>query len=417
MDVLLKYDCQFAIEFELLATDLKAHPDGRLEMNISMVLGTDYLHPVLDGRVARQAGALNELGHKVTVICWARSVSGEPISAPEIEVVNNINVHRIFSPVSKPKEPLIKRIFQHIKAKSLLSSALDGIKSDVIHFHDLDTAVLSLLKEYSQPWIYDAHEDYAGMISHLPWPLPVLATFMEKILVRKSDAVITVSPSIMNRLASYGPKRRLMILNSRSSEHFSKKFISDDFRKEFGISPDKLLLLYIGSLGPGRSIMEAISAVDNSSNNHLLLGGHGMWSAKVNDAISNSKNVTFLGTVPSDQLPKYFSVSDIILGLRDPQVSDHAISMPNKFFEAAAAGRPLIASHGTLVGEMVSKHNIGVLAEYGNIDSLLKSLKGLEDSKIREGYGRAGINLVNGEFGWKWQARKLNLLYNNLVRK
>ena len=73
MDVLLKYDCQFTKEFELLATDLKAHPDGRLEMNISMVLGTDYLHPVLDGRVAREAAALNELGHKVTVICWARS--------------------------------------------------------------------------------------------------------------------------------------------------------------------------------------------------------------------------------------------------------------------------------------------------------------------------------------------------------
>ena len=185
------------------------------------------------------ADALNELGHKVTEICWARSVSGEPISAPEIEVVNNINVHRIFSPVSKPKEPLIKRIFQHIEAKRLLSSALDCIESDVIHFHDLDTAVISLLKEHSQPWIYDAHEDYAGMISHLPWPLPALASLMEKILVKKSDAVITVSPSIMRRLACYSPKRRLMILNSRSREHFSKKFISDEFRKEYGISSDK----------------------------------------------------------------------------------------------------------------------------------------------------------------------------------
>ena len=39
-----------------------------MSMNISMVLGTDFLHPVLDGRVAREASALNDSGHKVTIV-------------------------------------------------------------------------------------------------------------------------------------------------------------------------------------------------------------------------------------------------------------------------------------------------------------------------------------------------------------
>ena len=386
-------------------------------MNVSMVLGTDYLHPVLDGRVAREAAALNDLGHNVTIICWARSVSGEPISAPQNEIINGINVHRIFSPVSTPEEPLPKRIFQHIQAKRLLSSSLNLIESDVIHFHDLDTAVIALMKNHSKPWIYDAHEDYAGMISHLPWPLPAIATFLENYLVRKSDAIITVSPSIMKRLASYGPKRRLMILNSRSGEHFSSSFLSSEFRKKLGIPSSKLVLLYIGSLGPGRSIMEAINAVNSSKDNHLLLGGHGMWAGKVSEAISDSKNITFLGTVPSEELSKYFSVADVILGMRDPKIPDHAISLPNKFFEAAAAKRPLVASSGTFIGELVSKHKMGMLAEYGNVNSLLKSLDNLRDSEVRDRCGKAGSNLLNGEFGWKWQAHKLNLLYNSLVKK
>ena len=388
-----------------------------MSMNISMVLGTDFLHPVLDGRVAREASALNDSGHKVTIICWARSVSGEPISAPQKEVVNGIHIHRVFSPVSTPEQPLAKRIFQHIQAKRQLSLVLNSIDSDVIHFHDLDTAVISLFNEIRKPWIYDAHEDYSGMISDLAWPLPTVATLLERYVVSKSDGIITVSPSIMKRLASYGAKRRLMIFNSRTTEHFSSNVSSHEFRKELGIDSSKLILLYIGSLGPGRSVMEAIDAVNSSEKNHLILGGHGMWASKVSEAIRDSKNVTFLGTVPSDELPKYFSIADVILGMRDPSIPDHAISLPNKFFEAAAAKKPIIASSGTFVGELVLKHKLGQLANYGSVESLLKSLESLQDMELRMRCGDSGADLLSGKFGWKWQARKLNLLYNNLVKK
>ena len=47
-----------------------------------------------------------------------------------------------------------------------------------------------------------------------------------------------------------------------------------------------------------------------------------MWASKVSAAIRDSKNVTFLGTVPSDELPKYFSIADVILGMRDPSIPD-----------------------------------------------------------------------------------------------
>ena len=43
--------------------------------------------------------------------------------------------------------------------------------------------------------------------------------------------------------------------------------------------------------------MEAIDAVNSSEKNHLILGGHGMWASKVSEAVRDSKNVTFLGTV------------------------------------------------------------------------------------------------------------------------
>ena len=151
--------------------------------------------------------------------------------------------------------------------------------------------------------------------------------------------------------------------------------------------------------------------------NHLILGGHGMWASKVSEAVRDSKNVTFLGTVSSDDLPKYFSIADVILGMRNPNIPDHAISLPNKFFEAAAAKKPILASSGTFVGELVSKYKLGKLANYGSVDSLLESLDSLQDVELRTRCGNSGADLLSGKFGWKWQARKLNLLYNNLVKK
>ena len=54
---------------EIFSNRAKSPPCNTMLMNISMVLGT-FLHPVLDGRVAREASALNDSGHKVTIICW-----------------------------------------------------------------------------------------------------------------------------------------------------------------------------------------------------------------------------------------------------------------------------------------------------------------------------------------------------------
>ena len=64
-----------------------------------------------------------------------------------------------------------------------------------------------------------------------------------------------------------------MIFNSRTTEHFSSNVSPHEFHKELGIDSSKLILLYIGSLGPGRSVMEAIDAVNSSEKNHLILGG------------------------------------------------------------------------------------------------------------------------------------------------
>lgn len=386
-------------------------------MRITMVLGTDYLLPVLDGRVAREAAALHSAGHQVTVICWARSASGELVDGPVEEVVNNVQIHRIFSPVSTADAPLPKRIIQHIQAKRRLAHVLHKIDTDAIHFHDLDTAVITLLQPPKQPWVYDSHEDYAGMVSHLPWPLPRLASFLERLVVRRANGVITVSSHILRRLARYGARRRLLVLNAHDPAHFITDGNPAILREAWGVGPEDLIILYVGSLGPGRSILEAIEAVEQRPGTRLILGGHGMWTRKVEQSVMKARHTVFLGPVPSEELPNMFAASDIILGVRDPAIPDHAVAMPNKLFEAAVAGRPLLAAKGTLVGKIVSQKELGELVEYGNVESMVAALDVLADPVVRQTYGSNGLRLSVGRLGWRWQAQKLQYLYQNLDKK
>ena len=44
--------------------------------------------------------------------------------------------------------------------------------------------------------------------------------------------------------------------------------------------------------------------------------------------------------------------------MRDPNIPDHAISLPNKFFEAAAAKKPILASSGTFVENWFQSTNL-----------------------------------------------------------
>ena len=93
-------------------------------MKVVIAHGIDLCEPYLDNRVALEAEAIMEEGHEITVVCWARTVSGETVEGPEEEVVNGVNVRRVFSPASTPDKPLPKRIFEHLLAKQRISKII-----------------------------------------------------------------------------------------------------------------------------------------------------------------------------------------------------------------------------------------------------------------------------------------------------
>ncbi|MEC9336030.1 MAG: glycosyltransferase family 4 protein [Candidatus Thermoplasmatota archaeon] len=385
-------------------------------MKVVIAHGIDLCEPYLDNRIALEAEAIMEAGHEVTVVCWARTVSGEIVDGAEEEVVNEVNVRRVFSPASTPDKPLPKRIFEHLLAKQKISKIIKNLDPDIVHFNDLDTAVIALFWSNGPVWVYDAREYYAGMVSHLPWPLPGLANFLERLVVRRADGIITVSPVIMRRLASYGASSRILVYNSREPERFVASRKPGELRRLWGVKTGELVVIYIGSLGPGRSIMEMIDAVDNMDQISFIVGGHGVWAREVRESAAKSGKTNFVGPIPSGDLPDYYAAADVVLGALDPNYPNHQLAMPNKLFESISAGRPLVAARGTLVGEVIEKEGIGEVTDYGNREGMIRALGKLRNPEIRKKYGDRGLKLAKGEYGWRWQARKLRALYRSIAK-
>jgi glycosyltransferase involved in cell wall biosynthesis len=319
-----------------------------------------------------------------------------------------------------------------------MAKKIEETEPDIIHYNDFNT-LFSLVfggKKGHAKALYDSHEDYPLMLKSAVSPsLVKMVTRFERRIVRKHvDAVITVSPPILKRLNKVGPKKNELIMNcknlkdydipekdiSKARNMFLRKLAD---KENIGMEEidDKFILLYIGSLGEDRGLREVISAfksVNESENLALVIGGHGAIEDEMGPMIEQINCALFIGKVKSELVPLYTKTCDAVYMMMNPKEEWHKIAMPNKLFEAMAAGKPIIASANTIYGEVVMKEKSGVVIPYGDIEKLKHTIYELANNKDRrEELGRRGFAAAQREYNWTEQGKKLVDLYNRLWKE
>ena len=105
-------------------------------------------------------------------------------------------------------------------------------------------------------------------------------------------------------------------------------------------------------------------------------------------------NVAFVGSVPSDQLGKWYADADIlIVNLRGESAFDHAL--PSKLFEYMAAKKPILFGGNGPGADVVREANAGIVVPPDNPDAMAEALRTLvlNPEKALE-YGRDGYHHV-----------------------
>ena len=367
-----------------------------------------------DPRVAREARALTEAGHQVTIVCWDRLAE-----LASHEALDGYTVERVSSVASRygagARQLLrLPRFWQHAARR------VRALKPDAIHCHDLDTLPAGwwLKRQTGSRLVYDAHEDYPALMSlYLPGALVQALSWLERRLLGRVDYTITASTVLADKLRTRGIERVVTIGNYQPLAPFDAltdaRLLAE--RARLGINPDDYVVAYIGGFSRNRLILPLIEATRDMPDVQVLLWGDGHQRAAVEAAIAGVPNVRYLGWLPQDLVPLCTRLADVIYYCLLPDYPGAVFNAPNTLSNAMAAGRPIIANNVGDLGRIVGQAGCGVLLSTVSATTIREAINVLRDPLHRARLGSAGQAAAETEYNWATAARRLTHVYEQLL--
>jgi glycosyltransferase involved in cell wall biosynthesis len=395
---------------------------------------------VSDARVMREATALTAHGYQVTVIALLGAGTRQHESREGIEIVRvsrglgsrlrsatdpNSGTGQVSASFLKRSLVRIVRrlgasplgdLIQHSIDRRMIKVALLQ-NPDIVHSHDLDTlaAGVKIAKKLNVPLVYDSHEMASGRNLASQTRMNK-ARKLEAKLIHNADAVIMAANGYAQRAEDlYGITNATVLLNVPDITEV--EVIGFDLRTRFGVPEDNLLLVHQGVLLPNRGIDQVIEAMKACENVSLAIIGYGMHVPFLKNLVTQLRledRIHFLGAVPAKDLISWSASADVgvctIVGNSD----SYRHSMPNKLFEYAMAGLPVIASNYEGMGTFVVEQGFGITCDPTLIPELVASIETLQDdSGLRT---RLAINakVASSKFNWQVEQEKLLAVYAQL---
>ena len=359
-------------------------------MNVGMLVSNEV---VRDPRVLQEARSLARRGHRVRVVGWDRfdpSVPDGPIAdGVEIALVRSGGVMRA-APGALFKNPVFWRRALHLSL---------AWPADLWWAHDLDTlqAGVWLKRRTGKPLVFDAHEMFAQMIwDDYPKRVAQAAERLETKLLFEVDHVVTVNAALGEY---YGEKRVPVAVVMNCREEIAERYAPP--------TAPMFTVLYVGTFHRQRFVFELIEAVKATERVRLLMGGHKALSADVQRACSESERTVFLGPVPRERVMPLTLESHVVAAVLDPANVNNKMGTPNKLFEAMAAGRPVLATRGTLSGNIVEALECGLPIAY-SVDACVWALEKLrDDPALQRAMGERSLRAAKEQYNWASQEEQL----------
>jgi len=230
------------------------------------------------------------------------------------------------------------------------------VRPEVVHANDWNTmwAGMAIKLLCGARLIYDSHELWADRNGR--WENRRWLTACEALFVRFADEVITSSPGHSQAIA-----RRCHIPAPKVVRNIPSAPPSTSERTS---SPSGSQVVYVGGLMPGRGLEQMIDVLALLPEVQLRAIGPGSMTFRA--ALEQRARTTGVADrlwicdpVPPDAITDAIADAAVGLCLIQPVCRSYELCLPNKLFEYAIAGIPVLASDLPVIAETVRLADIG----------------------------------------------------------
>lgn len=363
---------------------------------IHLLVTSDVL---TDQRVQRTAATLSAAGHRTVVV-------GRRTAITPAKIKKEYCVH-LLSPLFS------KGMFFYLSYNILAFCYLSFKKTNIIYANDLDTLLaaraLSFFKRV--PLIYDSHELFTEVPELVKRPIKKgIWRFLEKWLIKGTDAAITVSASVAIELnRRYGVPFEVIRNLPLKKSNYSKE-----------VSPtDEKVVFYQGALNIGRGLEKLIMAMQYLPQVKLRIAGTGDIDnklAELSKFLQLETQVKFLGRVEPDALHSETLKATIGVSLEEDISLNYRYALPNKLFDYIQAGLPVLTSNLPEMEKIVNTYNVGqTINSNCTASELAKKINVmLNNSSQMELWRENSIALAN-VLNWEEEKHKLVKLVTNVL--
>jgi len=291
----------------------------------------------------------------------------------------------------------------------------------IVHCHDAIVlpAGWCISRTLGSSLVYDAHE----LESHCNPDMPSverLALWLERWSWSRVSLLVSVSPSIINWYQfNLGPKQSVLVMNApvvkklesvqeRSSAERTKRYRNGYLHDRFGVPPDVPVFVNVGFSAWGRgvhTILEVFSRPIIKS--HVVFLGSGDV-ASVMASASGCTKVHFHPAVPHDEVVQVVRSAQYGFCIAEDICLNARFSLPNRLFEYAAAGVPVLASRLPEIARVVEKYGLGICCA-NDADSIEAAVRKIE----QEGIEAPRSDLT--DLSWETQSKQLQQAYLSLL--
>jgi glycosyltransferase involved in cell wall biosynthesis len=291
-------------------------------------------------------------------------------------------------------------------------------RPDAVHANDIATLIPGWVaaRLTGARLVYDTHE-YAVGVPYRKAFWAWLAATLERLLIRRCDAVITVSDGIAERLqARYGLKERPTVV--RNVPDLPPPGEAPDLREEMGIG-EAPLVLHQGAVADGRGGENLIRAVSFTESAHVLFlgadGGYTEGLRRLAVELDVDARTHFHPPVALTTLLSYTTQADVGVSLLQDSCENHRLALPNKLFEYLAAGLPVVVSDLPEMRRLVEERQVGWVTDPGDPAEIARVLAEATGAREDESLENR-VRVAASELNWQRERVRLTDLYAKLAR-